>query len=64
MEWKEITTIDEWNELLEKSTEKEQVILKHSTTCPVSFNALDEYNAYLQDEPNENVDYSLVKVRE
>lgn len=64
MEWKEITTIEEWNELLEKSTEKEQVILKHSTTCPVSFNALDEYNDYLQDEPNENVDYTLVKVRE
>src|SRR5699024_2234308 len=64
MEWKEITTIDEWNELLEKSTEKEQVILKHSTTCPVSFNALDEYNDYLQDEPNEYVDYTLVKVRE
>src|SRR5699024_10841507 len=64
MELKEITTIDEWNELLEKSTEKEQVILKHSTTCPVSFNALDEYNDYLQDNPNENVDYTLVKVRE
>src|SRR5699024_6859172 len=59
MEWKDITTIDEWNELLEKSTEKEQVILKHSTTCPVSFNALDEYNDYLQDEQNENVDYTF-----
>src|SRR5699024_8376190 len=64
MERIEITTIDEWNELLGKSTEKEQVILKHSTTCPVSVNALEEYNDYLQDEPNETVDYTLVKVRE
>ena len=39
MEWKEITTIEEWNEILEKSAEKGQVILKHSTTCTVSTNA-------------------------
>lgn len=64
MEWSEITTIEEWEEIFEKSTEKGQVILKHSTTCPVSFNALDEYNAYLADKPNENIDYTLVKVRE
>lgn len=64
MEWREITEISEWEDILNKSTEKDQVILKHSTTCPVSFNALDEYNAYLQDKPNENIDYTLVKVRE
>src|SRR5690625_3378014 len=64
MEWKEITTLEEWDEILEKSTEKDQIILKHSTTCPVSFNALDEYNDYLADQPNENIDYTLVKVRE
>lgn len=64
MEWREITEISEWEDILNKSTEKDQVILKHSTTCPVSFNALDEYNAYLQDKPNDNIDYTLVKVRE
>lgn len=64
MEWREITTIEEWDEILEKSTEKDQVILKHSTTCPVSFNALDEYNDYLADEPRQDIDYTLVKVRE
>lgn len=64
MEWKEITTIEEWDEILAKSAEKEQIILKHSTTCPVSFNALDEYDQYLADSPNENIDYTLVKVRE
>ncbi len=64
MEWKEITTIEEWDDILAKSNEKDQVILKHSTTCPVSFNALDEYNDYLKENPDENVDFTLVKVRE
>jgi len=64
MEWREITEVAEWEDILEKSTDKDQVILKHSTTCPVSFNALDEYNAYLDEKPNENIDYTLVKVRE
>jgi len=64
MDWKEITTVEEWDHILEKSTEKDQIILKHSTTCPVSTNALEEYEAYLQDTPNENIDYTMVKVRE
>lgn len=64
MEWKEITTLEEWQAILEKSVEKDQLILKHSTTCPVSFNALDEYNDYLADAPNEKLDYTMVKVRE
>jgi len=64
VEWKEITTLEEWHDILEKSAEKDQIILKHSTTCPVSFNALDEYNDYLGDKPNADVDYTLVKVRE
>lgn len=64
MSWKEITTLEEWNEILAKSSERGQVILKHSTTCPVSANALREYENYLQDTPNQNVDYTLVKVIE
>src|SRR5699024_12845000 len=64
MDWKEITTIEEWDDILNKSAEKDQVILKHSTTCPVRTNALDEYNDYLQDQPNENIDYTMVKVIE
>src|SRR5699024_11367345 len=59
MDWKEITTIEEWDDILNKSAEKDQVILKHSTTCRVSTNALDEYNDYLQDQPNENIDYTM-----
>ena len=64
MDYREITTIEEWEDIFNKSTEKDQVILKHSTTCPVSTNALEEYNAYLKEQPNENIDYTMVKVRE
>lgn len=64
MNWNEITTIEEWNDILQKSTERGQVILKHSTTCPVSTNALQEYEQYLKDTPNENLDYVMVKVIE
>lgn len=64
MNFKEITTIEEWDNILNKSSEKDQIILKHSTTCPVSTNALDEYDAYLKENPNENIDYTMVKVRE
>lgn len=64
MNWNEITTIEEWNQILQQSSERGQVILKHSTTCPVSANALHEYEQYLKDNPNENVDYVMVKVIE
>ncbi|MDQ1909184.1 bacillithiol system redox-active protein YtxJ [Paenibacillus sp. GD4] len=64
IQWKEITTNVEWEQLLEGSSEKPFVILKHSTACPVSFNALEEYENYLGKSPNESVDYFLVKVIE
>lgn len=64
MNWKEITTLEEWNEIIAKSSERGQVILKHSTTCPVSANALHEYEDYLKSTPNQEIDYTLVKVIE
>lgn len=64
MNWKEITTLEEWNAVIEESSKRGQVILKHSTTCPVSSNALREYEEYLKDHPNQEIDYTLVKVIE
>ncbi|MDB5051989.1 MAG: ral stress protein [Bacilli bacterium] len=62
--WREITTLEEWNEAYTGSQERPVVILKHSTTCPVSANALDEFEQYLSKEPSKDVDYLLVKVIE
>lgn len=64
MSWKEISTLEEWNQLVAASSERGQVILKHSTTCPVSANALREFEDYLKLTPNADLDYSLVKVIE
>lgn len=64
MNWTEITTAQEWNAALEQSAAKPVVVLKHSTTCPVSANALREYESYLTDKPNPDADYLLVKVIE
>jgi bacillithiol system protein YtxJ len=64
MQWKEITTVDEWKEALEHSADQPVVILKHSTTCPVSANALREYEEYLGAKPSGGIDYLLVKVIE
>lgn len=62
--WREIDSQEEWNQLFEGSSEKPVVVLKHSTTCPVSANALQEFENYLNKQPNEQVDYVLVKVIE
>jgi bacillithiol system protein YtxJ len=62
--WKEIDTMEQWNEAYENSQERPVVILKHSTTCPVSANALEEFEQYLSKNPSEDVDYLLVKVIE
>ncbi|TYP79580.1 bacillithiol system redox-active protein YtxJ [Paenibacillus methanolicus] len=62
--WKEITTLEEWNDMLAQSEAKQQLILKHSTRCPVSSSALEEYEDYLKSNPNANTEYYLVKVIE
>ncbi|WP_235288072.1 bacillithiol system redox-active protein YtxJ [Paenibacillus tarimensis] len=63
-EWKEITTLDEWEQLKQQSAERQVLLLKHSTRCPVSTSALEEYESYLAGNPNANTDYYLVKVIE
>ncbi|MBP1961712.1 bacillithiol system redox-active protein YtxJ [Paenibacillus aceris] len=62
--WKELTTVEQWQEVLDRSADKPTVVLKHSTTCPVSASALEEYEEYLSGKPNNDVDYYLVKVIE
>lgn len=62
--WKELTTVEQWRQVMESSAVKPAVVLKHSTACPVSASALDEYDEYLAKAPNDQVDYYLVKVIE
>lgn len=62
--WKELTAVQEWQDIWERTSERGAVVLKHSTTCPVSASALEEFEQYLSNKPNEQVDYYLVKVIE
>lgn len=61
----EIQSLDQWNAALESSAARPLVIFKHSTTCPVSANAYNEFTNYLNsDAASPDIDYVLVKVIE
>lgn len=60
----ELTTLEQWEAVFDRTNERPAVILKHSTTCPVSANAYTEFTNYMQDNPRKDVDYYLVKVIE
>lgn len=48
---KELSSIEEWNDVLEKSKEKSTLVLKHSTTCPISSAAFEEFDSFETDLP-------------
>lgn len=64
MPYRELTSIEEWENVFQQSDDKPVVVFKHSTTCPVSANAHEEFSNYLNGAPKDNIDYVLVKVIE
>lgn len=46
---KELNEIDQWKSVLESTNEKPIFVFKHSTTCPISASAYDEYKSYETD---------------
>ncbi|GBG10961.1 general stress protein [Paenibacillus agaridevorans] len=64
MTYREITSQEQWSEALQHSDNRPLVVFKHSTTCPVSANAHEEFSQYLNGTPREDIDYVLVKVIE
>ncbi|REK74344.1 bacillithiol system redox-active protein YtxJ [Paenibacillus paeoniae] len=64
MTYREITTAEEWDNVFQESETKPLVVFKHSTTCPVSTNAHEEFSNYLGGSPKDDIDYVLVKVIE
>jgi bacillithiol system protein YtxJ len=55
----EITTLPEWENVLQKSKDKPVLVFKHSTPCPVSAAAYREFTSF-----ESNFDTYLVKVIE
>ncbi|MEK3888734.1 bacillithiol system redox-active protein YtxJ [Bacillus sp. FSL K6-3431] len=46
---KKLNTLNEWKDVLSDSNEKPVLVFKHSTTCPISASAYDEYKSYETD---------------
>lgn len=62
-EFKEITSSQEFAELLDESCQRKIIIFKHSTTCPISSAAYQEVKSFLQDS-KEDVWVVMIKVIE
>ncbi|GIP39769.1 hypothetical protein J31TS4_30490 [Paenibacillus sp. J31TS4] len=60
----QLSTVEEWNAVHKLSEQKPVFVFKHSTRCPVSADAYDQYMSYLNKEPNAGVEYCLVLVVE
>jgi bacillithiol system protein YtxJ len=62
--WQELKTVEEWDRMLAGTDKRPALVLKHSTTCPVSANGYREYEEFMNKFPDEDIDYVLVKVIE
>ncbi|SMO59711.1 bacillithiol system redox-active protein YtxJ [Melghirimyces algeriensis] len=63
-QWKEITTLEEWDQALLRSKDEPVLIIKHSTRCPVSADAWKEYQEFVQENAPKSASYMMVKVIE
>lgn len=61
---RELKNEKDWKQLLENSAGKPVMLLKHSTRCPVSAEAYDQFMKFAGKEAGEAVDYALVLVVE
>lgn len=64
---KELYKQEEWEEVLERSQDHPVLLLKHSTTCPISARAYREFMAFVgsnASDPAQRMEYRIVKVIE
>ncbi|MDY7223558.1 bacillithiol system redox-active protein YtxJ [Halalkalibacterium halodurans] len=64
MSVKELTTVEQWQEVFEGTTETPVLVFKHSTQCPVSAEAHQELHALLENGLQWDGQVVLVKVIE
>lgn len=62
--WVEIDSIEEWKGKWAFTAQQPILVFKHSTACPVSAEALREFEQYLEEIAQSKVEYYLVKVIE
>ncbi|CAM3722942.1 bacillithiol system redox-active protein YtxJ [Cohnella lubricantis] len=59
-----LMSLEDWENTLRKSSEKPQLIFKHSTQCPISAGAYEELTQYMARSAGEEADFSIVRVIE
>lgn len=57
---RKLESIDDWNRFVEQTGDRPLFVFKHSTRCPISASALDEYRAFVED--GEDSAHALVDV--
>ncbi|MUV37987.1 uncharacterized protein JNUCC1_01795 [Lentibacillus sp. JNUCC-1] len=61
--YKELTSIEAYADVMENTSGSPVLLFKHSTTCPISAKAFEEFQSYLNDAESP-IDAYLVKVIE
>lgn len=59
----QLESVEQWETCLENSERRPLFVFKHSTSCPVSAEAYEQFKSYLQNG-NVECDYTLVHVIE
>ena len=59
----ELQSVDELDSMLAGSTDRAQLLFKHSLTCPISARAYEALSNYLQESASPEVDYNLIVVQ-
>jgi len=61
---RQLTSVEEWQEALRQTKEKPLLVFKHSTQCPISAGAHEEWTRYVSDMTESPVDFAMVRVIE
>lgn len=61
---RQLMSMEDWEETLRKSNEKPQLIFKHSTQCPISAGAHEEWSRFAGESAGTEADFSIVRVIE
>ncbi|WP_027090994.1 bacillithiol system redox-active protein YtxJ [Cohnella thermotolerans] len=59
-----LTTLEEWEDALARSSSRPLLVFKHSTQCSVSAGAHEELTHYVSDVREPAVDFAIVRVIE
>lgn len=60
----EIQSTGDYQKMMDDSTENPVLLFKHSTTCPISAAAYEQYQTFLKNADNSGINAYLIKVIE